>query len=728
LGGCLLNYYFDLSLKKLFLFILTLLYFSFSFAAECDISYVQDTDVSADCDFILLIADQPYDLTINSGVTLTDDIEGYPIDFALFNMTGTLTNNGSVSTIQTGGIGLTGGTVSSIINNGTLTANTLTLDLQGGATLTRFENTGGMTSAIGGTISVDRSTITTLINSGSITDATSGAISINSGTITTLNNSGTITSSGETISNVNGTITTLINTNTISSNGGNAISNQVEGTIDTINNSGTILSETHEAIYNRGGTIITLTNTGTIQSDDAEAIYNADTINTLTNTGTLKTTNIIYTDIINFGSIGTLINGQGGDDALTYSGLLPNAYYIVINSSSDYGKVIFSDTASRMTFSIHSSSTLAENTTYEDVIDGLQVDDISETSGTYTESGGGVYTWSLSNTSANLWSLMVGSCTGCAPSTASTQSTINNISYGMTSQMASFAMTTNFANLNTYDCGLFDAKGGCFSVGGRFTDVNANNDSDSDSSAIVMVGGYKINDHVRIAGFADQMVNNNSPSGIDMENKSPMVGLSLVWNQHPDHLGYQVKLANAYQDKDVTITRTATGDAEAGSGSTDVSVQSYIAEVSYQFLSNDKTAYRPYFAGRYAKIKQDGYTETNVDNPLTYSTVEDESVTLVMGMKVKHSLSPEIYLNGSLGVEHDIHNDVDNLSVTATNISGLTPVSVNSNINKTRGVASLGADYYLAKNQMLSLKTQFQELAYTHTNAKTAYLSYTIGF
>jgi hypothetical protein len=724
-----------LSIKKLFLFVPTLFFLNHSFAADCSISYVQDTDISADCDGFTLIADQAYDLTINSGVTLADDIEGYPIDFALFNMTGTLTNNGAVSTSQTGGIGLVRGTVSSIINNGTLTADDYTLDLQAGATLTRFENTGGMTSAIGQTISVDGSTITTLINSGSITDATSNAISIISGTITTFNNSGTITSSGETISNIAGTITTLINTNTISSNGGNAIKNQLEGTIDTINNSGTILSETHESIYNRGGTIITLTNTGTIQSDNAEAIYNADTINTLTNTGTLKTTNIIYTDIINFGSIGTLVNGQGGDDALTYSGVLPNAYYIVINSSSDYGKVIFSDTASRMTFSVHSSSTLAENTTYEDVIDGLQVDDISETSGTYTTSDGDSYDWSLSNTSANLWSLLIGDCSGTCgvtpvsyPSTASTQTTINNISYGMSAQLAHFAMTTNFANLNTYDCGLFDAKGGCFSVGGRFTDVNANNNSDSDSSAIVMVGGYKINDHVRIAGFADQMVNNNTPSGIDMENKSPMVGLSLVWNQHPDHLGYQVKLANAYQDKDITITRTATGDAEAGSGSTDVSVQSYIAEVSYQFLSNDKTAYRPYFAGRYAKIKQDGYTETNVDNPLTYSTVEDESVTLIMGMKVKHALSPEIYLNGSLGVEHDVHNDVDNLSVTATNISGLSPVSVNSNINKTRGVASLGADYYLAKNQMLSLKTQFQELAYTHTNAKAAYLSYTIGF
>jgi len=726
-----------LSLKKLFLFVPTLFFLNNSFAADCSISYVQDTDINADCDGFSLIADQAYDLTINSGVTLTDDLNGYPIDFAIFNMTGTLTNNGAVSTIQNEAISLISGTVNSIINNGTLTADAYTLRLQGGATLTSFNNTNGMTSANGGTVSVEDSTLTTLINSGNISDATSGAINVSGATssIGTLNNSGTITSAGITINVSAGEITSLINTNTITSTGGVAITMSGSSTINLINNSGTILSQTTDGIMNLSGTIVTLTNAGTIQGEDGAGINNIDIINTLTNTGTIRANNIIFNDIDNSGTIGTLINSQGQDDALTYTGLLPGSYYIVINGADNYGKIIFNTTPSITTFNIHSSSTLSENTTYADVIDGLQIINFTETSGTYTTSDGDSYDWSLSNTSGNLWSLLIGDCSGTCgvtpisyPSTASTQTTINNISYGMSAQMASFAMTTNFANLNTYDCGLFDATGGCFSVGGRFTDVNANNNSDSDSSAIVMVGGYKINDHVRIAGFADQMVNNNTPSGIDMENKSPMVGLSLVWNQHPDHLGYQVKLANAYQDKDVTITRTATGDAEAGSGSTDVSVQSYIAEVSYQFLSNDKTAYRPYFAGRYAKIKQDGYTETNVDNPLTYSTVEDESVTLVMGMKVKHSLSPEIYLNGSLGVEHDIHNDVDNLSVTATNISGLTPVSVNSNINKTRGVASLGADYYLAKNQMLSLKTQFQELAYTHTNAKTAYLSYTIGF
>jgi len=504
---------------------------------------------------------------------------------------------------------------------------------------------------------------------------------------------------------------TMTLSNSITTSGASAYAVNIDSS--STSNSFTLSGSISGGFYNAASNT-TITNSGTIDS-----LINTGNISTLTNTGTISA-------LTNSGAISTFENDYASVD---FTGTLPSNYNIIINSTSDYGKVNFLTATGAMTFGITSDSSVTESQTYSGVLDGITASNLNSTSGTFTNSSNSqTYNWTLSNSSANLWDLVFSSCTNCYPSTASTQSTINNISYGMTSQMASFAMTTNFANLNTYDCGLFDAKGGCFSVGGRFTDVNANNNSDSDSSAIVMVGGYKINDHVRIAGFADQMVNNNTPSGIDMENKSPMVGLSLVWNQHPDHLGYQVKLANAYQDKDVTISRTATGDAEAGSGSTDVSVQSYIAEVSYQFLSNDKTAYQPYFAGRYAKIKQDGYTETNVDNPLTYSTIEDESVTLIMGMKVKHALSPEIYLNGSLAVEHDIHNDVDNLSVTATNISGLTPVSVNSNINKTRGVASLGADYYLAKNQMLSLKTQFQELAYTNTNAKTAYLSYTIGF
>ena len=606
------------------------------------------------------------------------------------------------------------------------------LDIDGAGNLIRFENTGTMSASTIATVNVSlRSELTTFINSGTIS-ALDQTIFLDGGTITTLNNSGTISSSGNTIENFGGTLTTLLNSNTISSNGGVAVSNSEAASMGLINNSGNLLSETAEGILNWDSTITTLTNSGAIQSDNADAIYNrGGTINTLTNTGTISATNILYRDINNTGSIGTLINSQGGSDALTYSGVLPNAYYIVINSTSDYGKVEFSETLSRMTFNIHTSSTLIANTTYADVVDGLQIDNITETSGTYSSSTGDTYEWSLNNTSGNLWSLLIGDCVGdCGsyPSTAATQVSVINIANSMNAQFSSFAMTTNFANLNTYDCGLFDKNNGCFSVGGRYTDVNGNNNSDSDSTALVMVGGYRVDDTFRVAGFVDQMVNNSTPTGIKVENHNPMVGVSFVLNQNADHLGYQFKLANAYQTKDVTITRTATGDAEAGSGSTDVTVNSIIAEASYQFLSQNRTSYRPYFAGRYANIKQDGYTENNVDNGLTYQDLEDESITLIMGIKAKHLMTEQFILNGTVGVEQDIYNDSDNLVATATNITGITAVDVNSDENKTRPVVSLGADYFFTPTQRLSFQAQYQELAYTSTSAKTAYVSYTIGF
>ena len=204
--------------------------------------------------------------------------------------------------------------------------------------------------------------------------------------------------------------------------------------------------------------------------------------------------------------------------------------------------------------------------------------------------------------------------------------------------------------------------------------------------------------------------------------------MSLVWNQHPDHLGYQVKVANAYQSKDLSITRTATGDAEAGRGDTSMEVQSYVAEVSYQFSDGVKTFYRPYVAVRRAIIQQDGYTETGVDNPLTFNTLEDKSTTVIMGMKLKYKLSNQVTLNGALGAEHDVDNDIDKLQATSSTITGLTAVDINSSINKTRPVATLGATYHISPNQTLSAQTQYQELAYTSTSAKTAYVNYTVGF
>jgi uncharacterized protein with beta-barrel porin domain len=248
----------------------------------------------------------------------------------------------------------------------------------------------------------------------------------------------------------------------------------------------------------------------------------------------------------------------------------------------------------------------------------------------------------------------------------------------------------------------------------------------SNSSAAVVTLGYKVNSNIRIGGFLDQSVNNNNPTGIDISNKNPMMGAFAYWNQQADGLGYQVKIANAYQDKDLSTTRDVIGLSEAGRGTTSLNSRSYVSELSYAFMYKENTLVRPYFALRHTTIEQDAYTETGVTTPLTYSALNNRTTSALMGVKFKHALTPKANLIGSLGVEQDLHNKTDRL--TATGIAGLTSENLSSDLHRTRPVASIGATYDIAKAQRLTGEVLVQQLPFQSTTGATAYFNYMIGF
>lgn len=309
------------------------------------------------------------------------------------------------------------------------------------------------------------------------------------------------------------------------------------------------------------------------------------------------------------------------------------------------------------------------------------------------------------------------------PSAADTQASLNTQARKLRSTFNSVMASANFANMNTYDCNLFDKNNMCISAGGRYTNID---NPSSNNSAAVVVLGYKVNSNIRIGGFLDQSVNNNTPTGINVSNKNPMMGVFAVWNKNADGLGYQVKIANAYQDKDVTTTRDVINTSEAGTGKTNLNTQSYVGELSYAFNYQDSTIVRPYFALRYTNIKQDAYTETGVDNPLSYAKLGDRSTTALMGVKLNHALTPRTNLTASLGIEQDVNHKTDQL--TASGVAGLTSENFNNNIKRTRPVASAGAYYAVAKNQRLSGEVYYQQLPFQSTGSATAYVNYMIGF
>ena len=308
---------------------------------------------------------------------------------------------------------------------------------------------------------------------------------------------------------------------------------------------------------------------------------------------------------------------------------------------------------------------------------------------------------------------------------AETQYSLHTLAPKLRTGFSSQAIATNFANMNTYDCDLFDAKGVCVSVGGQQTYVD---NPSSNMTSTVVVAGYKVSPNIRIGGFLNQNINNNTVSGVHISNANPLMGLFAVWNQNEDRLGYQVKIANAYQDKDVTTTRDVIGTSEAGTGSTTLNTQSYVGELSYAFLANeDKTLVRPYAALRYTRIKQDGYTEdATVSAPLTYAALSDRSTAALIGIKLNHRLVDKVNLTASLGVEQDLYHHVDKL--VATGVADLTSENFNNNIKRTRPVASIGAYYMPVKNQRIAADIYYQQLPFQSTGSTTAYVNYTIGF
>jgi hypothetical protein len=266
-----------------------------------------------------------------------------------------------------------------------------------------------------------------------------------------------------------------------------------------ITNNGSIHTPQQWAVTNYG--INTeIYNNGTISSRDRRAIVNgsdAATFRVITNLGTLSG---LFSDITNnniAGSIVTFNNLQGGSDAVTYSGALPTNYNIVINSSTNYGKL--SGGSGITTFGIYTGSVVALGT-YTSVLTGLTSSNLISSTGSFSG-----LTWTLLNSAGTTWDLVF-SLSG--PSASDTQSSIQRLASRLRGSYNSASLISNFPNSNTYDCNLFDVKGMCISAGGRYSTVD---NPSSNSSAAVVTLGYKVNPNIRIGGFLDQSVTNNNP-------------------------------------------------------------------------------------------------------------------------------------------------------------------------------------------------------------------------
>ena len=275
-----------------------------------------------------------------------------------------------------------------------------------------------------------------------------------------------------------------------------------------------------------------------------------------------------------------------------------------------------------------------------------------------------------------------------------------------------------------HDCTVFDSKGICMSLFGRNTSVN---DSAFDSNAAGVVIAYKPHSQFRVGTYVDQSLNSNTMAGVNVERSNPDFGVFGVWNKNTNGQGLAIRAAANYGSRDFNVSRTAIGTAEAGVGKTDLDAYGALLEASYAYPINDAWTAKPYAALRYLSIQRDGYTETTaIDNPLSYSGLEQQTTSALVGLRFTGYLTPKVTTAVNVGVEHDLHHGIDNYR--ATGVDSLGFVNMDNQTDRTRPTAGARLSYAVAEQQFISAAVQYRKEIFMSESSVTGQVNYTIGF
>ena len=555
-------------------------------------------------------------------------------------------------------------------------------------------------------------------NSGTLEGTSTGAQGLRiEAAVTTLTNTGSITGYSDSVGvklMSTGSVATLDNSGQITGGSSNAGLTNFGGTITTLNNaaSGSITSTYSAGIFNTSsGTITTIANSGTISGSNF-GINNASgsSIDTITNLGTITGGTA---GIQNSGTLSTLNNLQGSSSALTYKGTLPTSYNIVINSTSNYGKLEGSGLSGSVNFGIYAGSTVTTGT-YSSVLSGFSASNITTTTGTYNS-----YPWLLNNSTGSVWDLIIGL------STTDTQTSVNATAVSLNTLIA--MKNSTLVSAFQYDCPISQDRRVCLGTGSRYTHALKDGTQEFGSALIFAV---RTSPRTRLGLYADQTLDTRwSGTSIDTRNHSPLLGGFIDWKRDATGGGPEIRLSVGYEKNTVTITRSGTGYSEAGSGSTEMMSRGAQLSARYGFNFRNGMSLSPYVGIRRVQHWLEGYEENGsslVTTPLTYSSVSAIVTTALAGMSIDVPVNQQARFIATAGLEYDVDDNYAQL--VASGMTGLSAVSLDSTTLRQRGKLLMSYHWLLNARERLMLTGIYQQEAYAGFRTARLIASYDSQF
>ena len=299
------------------------------------------------------------------------------------------------------------------------------------------------------------------------------------------------------------------------------------------------------------------------------------------------------------------------------------------------------------------------------------------------------------------------------------------------------ALTTNSYQLNSLlntqntmlavslnsDCTVYGANNVCVGVGGRYTYIN---NSDTSQTAGNIQVAYRSHRAIRVGAFLDQGISSTTPSNYTVKNSQPLAGLFAIYAPTGTNIGLQVKVSGAYSSNGVNITRSTLANTEAGQGTATMKTQGAQLETAFGVAVGDSWVLSPLAGIKSTQVSRSSYAEAvGATFPISYNAVTQSATTAYAGGKVMGYVLPKVSFGVSAGVEQDLNSNMSNYSGS---IYYLGAFSLNAPaIQKTRAFAGANTDYWIKKNQRISLGMYYNQQSLNTSNGVTAMLNYTIG-
>lgn len=504
----------------------------------------------------------------------------------------------------------------------------------------------------------------------------------------------------------------------------------ITGGTNNIENTGTILASVGSSGIMLQGGNTTITNIGTI-SGGPNSFGNGNGIDISAGTASIINLGTISVDtlwdygisVTGTGNLVSLSNAQGGVTPLTYRGILPTNYNVIIHSLSSYGQLVGSSLTGSTRFGVAAGSTLALGT-YAGVLQGLTSQNIDANTLTGRM---GRYRWLLAEdanpNTVDTWDLTV---VRGGPDSVNTSLALQSNASAVRGLLSQRIAT--ITNALDYDCGTFDAKGYCVSFRARYTGMDTQNEG-----AGVLAAAYRANANLRIGSFVDYRANERMPTGLKQGDTMPTFGVFAVYSERGDVTGLQVKSSIAYNSGKITTTRAnILPDTEPGSGKAQLSSYAIGAELGWGIALSPTALATPYAGIRHTDATRYGYSENTtatVEYPIAYNAYYQRLTTATVGVRLAGMFSDKLGYQASFGAEYDVAHKASSYSGTST-IPDLETFALanTSSASRARVVASTGLYYQLDKTQRLTATVGVRGQAYSSQPSVTTMVGYQMAF